>query len=280
MSLFSFATWSILAVVAAVCLPPPRPPPAVLWWMTSVAALCLWDIVWRRRCRGAPHGGSYARWRELPALAFRVLCSGLGLAALLMQHWLGSREAVPAGAGGSGSGGGGGGGGGIASAVHDTVLLLFVSGLPAALQAWTWPLRISQAARDVCASLEAARLRVAHLAVKAARLLQQARFTSFGPTPVETLAEAHAECAAALSWLLLVPGTVLPALAQAAAECRRFRQHQRQRAQLGLPAERGWAAHLYGLLEGAADALSAPQALAAGWIALGILSDLARLASS
>lgn len=106
--------------------------------MACVATLCLLDITWRRRCKAAPYGGSYARWRELPALGFRLICSGGGLAAVLMQHWLGSREAEPSDAGSGGSGVGSG----VLPAVRDVVLLLFVSGLPAALQAWTWPLRI------------------------------------------------------------------------------------------------------------------------------------------
>lgn len=103
--------------------------------MLCVAALCLLDISWRRRCKAHSYGGSYARWRELPALGFRLLCSGGGCAAVLMQHWLASRGAAPAGSG-SGSGIG------PLGAARDIILLLFVSGLPAALQAWTWPLRI------------------------------------------------------------------------------------------------------------------------------------------
>ncbi len=84
----------------------------------------------------------------------------------------------------------------------------------------------------------------------------------------------------ALSWLLLALGTALPIAAQAVAECHLFARHQHQRQQLGLPAELGWNARLYGALQEALDALSGLQALAAAWIALGILFDLAQLASS
>lgn len=99
------------------------------------------------------------------------------------------------------------------------------------------------------------------------------------PSPPRAL-QAHAQCAVALSWLLLGPGTLLPMAAQAAAECRLFAQHQRQRAQLGLPPERGWDARVYGGLQGVVDALNGLQVLTAGWVALGTLFDLAQLASS
>lgn len=103
------------------------------------------------------------------------------------------------------------------------------------------------------------------------------------PTPTTTTTprlQAQGECAVALSWLLIVPGTALPIAAQALAECRLFARHQQQRARAGLPAEWGWNARFYGVLQDVIGALSGVQALAACWIGLGILADIAQLSSA
>jgi hypothetical protein len=46
-------------------------------------------MLWRRRCRGAPAGGSYARWHEpFAALFFRLLGLGAGVGALTTLAWI------------------------------------------------------------------------------------------------------------------------------------------------------------------------------------------------
>lgn len=80
------------------------------------------------------------------------------------------------------------------------------------------------------------------------------------------------------SYLDLTLGCLLPALIQAAAETRLYRQHCTERRRAGLPRERGWQARVHDELAELAHALDWPQAVVLLWVCLGIAFDLSLLA--
>lgn len=99
-------------------------------YMVLGLLLISFDIMWRRQCMAQANGGSYARWRELLAVLFRLGMYGQGLASHITASWLsqlGSKGSARSHT--------------FTHARH-AALLIFISGVPTGLIMWTSTLRI------------------------------------------------------------------------------------------------------------------------------------------
>lgn len=151
-------------------------------------------------------------------------------------------------------------------------------------RSWAVPLHIFMTAaltrrnREVCTSAWLATPAAEGLTHGAFDLLNALRYSVLVPASRPSLAPRD-ECAVVLSYLHICLGLVLPALVQAAAEARLFREHQHQRQRLGLALEKGWQLRLYSAIDGLREAVDGPAAVLALWVLLGILFDVSVVAS-
>ena len=109
--------------------------PALHVFLAVHAAGCTLELAWRWRCRGAPDGGSYARYRELPSLVMRLNDALLGPVVLWSRALL---DRLPAADGG----GGGGRWGSVSAAGRHAALLIFGSTATGQALGWAKPLRL------------------------------------------------------------------------------------------------------------------------------------------
>lgn len=107
-------------------------------WLAVTLLSCVANAAWRRACRGAPGGGSYARYREpLVALLFITNAFGGGQGGRVCKAWL-DTITPPAAAishAAAAAGGLAAAGAALAAAQH-TALLLLISFVPHLVSLW------------------------------------------------------------------------------------------------------------------------------------------------
>lgn len=95
------------------------------------------------------------------------------------------------------------------------------------------------------------------------------------PLPVSAFVQPdpEAECQTVLGFLHIAIGLLAPLVCEALAEARLFRQQQRRRRALGLPAERGIDASIFGAVGFLADEGSGLFVAAIVWVLLAVTWD-------
>lgn len=124
---------------------------------------------------------------------------------------------------------------------------------------------------DTCAAL--ASPSAARLTHKVAQVLGMLRFSSLSPNTAAS-SDAHA-CRAVLTYLQLALALAAPTAVQAGIEARLWMWHAEERRRAGLPPERGWQAAFYSRISSLLDGLDWPYLAVLGWVALGVLYELA-----
>lgn len=261
----------ILAVVAWRLAP--RPPLYACIVLGVQAAGCIADLAWRRcsLARAPACRGSYLRWREvLVAIVLRFLGHGAGMRSHLMAIGILADLADS-----------------TISGAAAAALLLMASSLPVAAVRWVgWRVRIFWALPAELGAL--AWLSWGHRSMCSMPALQQPGVQRVSGTTYDALAYLHsavlplagspglpsqqAKCGVLLLWLRMGLGLAVPALLQAAHECRLFATHQQQRRQCGLPPKRGWQARAYSSLAAALHPDHHPQLLPLSCLMLLLLS--------
>lgn len=114
------------------------------------------DIVWRRRCCSAPGGGSHARWREVPAAAFRACLTGFGRVGPLIRFVVDRMKQHSSGAANNVAGIDASrgtsvmGGGAMLAALRHVALLLWASNAGTMVIETAKPLRLRWCGGRVC----------------------------------------------------------------------------------------------------------------------------------
>ncbi|PSC74248.1 squamosa promoter-binding 6 isoform X1 [Micractinium conductrix] len=267
--------WLTLATAAALWARIHPMPPASHAFLAVASLASLAMAAWRRAAAAAPGGGSYARWRELPAALLRLFGFGWGAGNLLIVAFMESLEPAQ--------------GSGWPDAAWHAALLTLASLAPSLLSLWLMrPMRIGLAlpvqlaltlhcSQHNVATCQAralaghpAALRFTHQAYQ--YFLVARRLTSPPAAPYAAL-EPAGECAVLLTAAQLWAALALPAVAQAVLESRLWDQHAAQRRRAGLPREFDVAGFFYRELSHARAAFNAPLLALAGWLLTGTVFD-------
>ncbi|KAL4433841.1 hypothetical protein ABPG75_000282 [Micractinium tetrahymenae] len=235
-----FRCWYLLAPLTAA-------------WLAGSIVLSAADVAWRE---SAPD--SYARWREVPAVAARLLAFGPTATWVLMRAVLDDHGAPQPDSVGGASSSAAAATSVAAEAVQwaaHLARLLFASGAakmaanalsfrtclgPSFAVQLALLLAAGRHTRLVCSAAA-----FSHPAAQRRTRQLHRLFTSLAGTAVASSASPAApclrspvdDCATIITWLRLALALLLPLLVEASTEARLWRSHQVQRRQAGLPPE-------------------------------------------
>ncbi|KAL4421305.1 hypothetical protein ABPG75_010596 [Micractinium tetrahymenae] len=271
------SSFLITAVIFSLLLRLPRGQP--LLWVALIfdAALMIFDMAWRWRCRGAPDGGSHARHREalLPLTAMSdIIMSRCMIGRLVLDNFSVAQPGV------------------LGTLRHIITLVVASRILTNAIVwsqwyrvFWAFPAHIAIVANFIKTNhitSQSTALAGGPVALQATRgvaqVLRLLRFNGLAPPPPDGLTPLQ-ECCSVLAYLQLSVGLVLPAVVMAVHEIRLFLAHAAERRRAGLPPERGWHPWLYRKIGDTLLGLDWLFVAVLAWVLLGVLGSLAEALS-
>ncbi|KAL4439867.1 hypothetical protein ABPG75_002868 [Micractinium tetrahymenae] len=245
--------------------------PAALSWLLTAYALCLLDLVWRRRWPT-----SYRRWREALVALLWLNCFRAAAPWSLMSRFLDhlGPQAV---------------GGGMAA---HAARLLFASGAPQmAVHLLALRMRLSVGALvqlavvaaslphnpAICAAAPLAHPRAQQF-TRQLYLLLAAVASWVGPAHGQGATPSpEQQCAVLLTWLRVSGALLAPLMWQLLSEARLFRRHQAQRRQAGMALERGLHAAVYSAVASLSQGRGLLHVLIVIWLCLVVSWTLSAL---
>ncbi|KAI7839741.1 hypothetical protein COHA_006545 [Chlorella ohadii] len=256
----------MLLIIVACMMRVPPPYVELHRVLRCYAAAVLCELAWRRSCRHAPHGGSYARWRHLALPAFM-----LGDLLLARNHIVRARLEATLGP--------------SRGAAHHFLMLILASRMLTNWMVWFLCHRLVyalpaqliiiahhiQANSESCGIMLSAAPSAAAWVHNVSTVVELSQLGAIGAVAHSRPLTPAEQCRTVLAWQQLCFSLAAPALVAAVVEIRLWRRHQAEQRQSGLPAEGGWQPSFYRVLQELLLGHDWPHIVVLSWLLSGVL---------